>query len=202
MMVKHEDVEHAVTHARQVAAYYKQLPAPLSSKKTADGLLVICREYIKKQVRIFPIELARPVKHIRAAYMATPDGYEVHVVRDQDPLWREFAACKELFHVVLDDPETENCRSVKLFEHVQDIVETMVPLDGEPPPAVEMEILAEIAAMEFLFPLSDRQQILKGGTFDCNVIANQYSLPPSLVDRYLGAQYMELLGSFPEHPSA
>src|SRR5688572_19101461 len=117
MFVTAKEIEHTMVHAREVAAHHAKLPAPFS-KKTPDTLLLICRDYIGKSVRIFAID--EEPNRVRAFYMAVDDGYEVYILTKQDPLWRDFAACKELFHVVLDDPDTEDCRTVAIYEHVQD----------------------------------------------------------------------------------
>lgn len=193
MQVKAEEIENALMHAKEVTAHHAELPVAYGGKKTPDSLLYICREYIKKQVRILVIDGLKP-RHVKAHYEALEDGsYNVYVLGDQDPLWRDFGACKELFHVVLDDPSTANCRTIQLWDHVEDVVTTFLPLDGQPAVTTTIEFLAEMAAMEFLFPYTDRVKIIAAGQVDCAIVANQYGLPIALVERYLADSYMQPL---------
>lgn len=190
MTVDSQMVANAIAHARSVSGYYAQLPVQFSGgKKTPDGLRIICKDYIRKSVEIFVIE--KTPNSVRALYMAREEGYAVFVLSNQDRIWRDFAACKELFHVILDDPDAEDCRTIKLFDHVEELVKTLIPFNGHPTPTAVSEFLAELAAMEFLFPYSERMSILAGGDVNCAVIANQYNLPLVLVERYLSDGFMQ-----------
>lgn len=194
MALATEDIHHALTHAREVADFYKQLPTHLASKKTPDGLLAVCRTYIQKKVDIHVLD-DKPVNKVRAHYESTAVGYNIYVRQQQAQEWRDFSACKELFHVVLDDPETTNFRTTAIFEHVQTVVTTLIPLDGNPCKSASSELLAEIAAVEFLFPYCDRRRAVTDKTPEI-LIANQYELPFPLIERYLSPYYMDLLQQF------
>lgn len=188
-------IHRALTHARHVAEFYAELPAPFSGQKTPDSLLYICRQYIKKKVQIYGVSAT--ARSVRAYYEAVADGYNVYVLEPQETLWRDFAACKELFHVILDDPDSEDCRTVNLYEHLEEVVDTFIPFDGAPGKAATSEFLAELAAMEFLFPYAERIKIKSEEALpDVIAIAKHFNLPIAMIERYLSPGYFDPLKEF------
>ncbi|MCX7071321.1 MAG: hypothetical protein NTW01_10055 [Gammaproteobacteria bacterium] len=192
-------VSHALTHAKQVLDHYGQLPASYQ-QKTPDILLKICREYIHKHIEIIEIDLEGKDSMIRALYMSLDkNSYEVYVLAGQEDSWRNFAACKELFHVVLDDPGSEDCRTTDLYGHAEGCLFTMSVADSSPGKNVTSEILAEIAAMEFLFPYVERKRhFSEASPLNIDALAKLYPVPPALIEHYMSEHYMDGFAKFYE----
>jgi hypothetical protein len=55
------------------------------------------------------------------------------------------------------------------------------------------EFIAEIAAMEYLFPFKERIKIYKQGNIDFDAIATEYKIPRLMVEKFLTKYRMQSL---------
>src|SRR6266478_1642466 len=117
--------------------------------RSVEDLLWICNERRVLKVVTRLLEIAADKSSIRAFYFSLDDGYEIYLLSGLDYFNERFVKCKELFHVLIDKPEY---RSVNIFEHLQEVTVTFPDDNGKPGSAAASEHIAEIAAMEFLFP--------------------------------------------------
>lgn len=114
--------------------------------------------------------------------------YEIVILPGQKYCWKRFVLCKELFHVLIDVNDKENIfinRDVD--SHIEQYMDKSNGLPNTPQ-NVQAETLAEIAAMEFLFPYSHRLEQV--GT-DSGILAHRYKIPKALVEKYLLAHYID-----------
>jgi Zn-dependent peptidase ImmA (M78 family) len=180
-------VRYALDKAREIAEQYRLYVIPGDgTKKSVDDLLWLMQQYLEK--RITPRELlilADDSKTVHGMYAAMADGsYEIYVLAELGGVEGRFVLCKELFHVVIDKDE---CRNMHLYEHVVESQSSFSISTLKPNVSVQWEALAEIAAMEFLFPYADRVRILEacGGNPDFAAIAHRYGVPQVYIEMYL-----------------
>lgn len=139
--------------------------------------------------------------HIYSFIATTNDGrYEICIVpgKGMTNCWKRFALCKELFHVMLD---SESSRCIVLKDHLQDFTSSILGLDVDANESSRNEVMAEFAAMEFLFPYVKRLDSIKDVAAAQNAkdayieIAEKFKIPRLLVEEYLGKSRMELFDS-------
>jgi Zn-dependent peptidase ImmA (M78 family) len=142
----------------------------------------MCTEYLGKKIELKELlNVQAQDNSIRGYYLSFGDRYEICLLAGMNFCWRRFVACKELFHVILDD---ERYRTTDIYNHVEEVI-AKFPVAVMAGSAVVSEALAEIAAMEFLFPYPDRRRILTAGSPDYLAIAQRYKIPQALVEEYL-----------------
>lgn len=154
-------------------------------------LLKLCSQELNKPVTILEISDSKidKVETIKGSYLALAGSYVICLVEDLNECWRRFVVCKELFHVLFDNPEFEN---MELSSHIEDCV-SETPAVEDTPQAAQSEFLAEYSAMEFLFPYSDRLAIISTGeAIDYLATAKHYRIPRIYVERYLTEHMMKL----------
>ncbi len=160
------------------------------TQRSVDDLEWLCGEYLGKTVSVLDLQLAADELAIRGMFAALSDGsYEIYLLADLGERERRFVKCKELFHVVLDD---ENCRSMDIYAHLELATVAFSVAGSNPESPVACEALAEIAAMEFLFPYAERVEVIErsGGNVDYPAIATQYGIPQLYVEMYLSDPMM------------
>lgn len=189
MYMQQEHFSRCLGLARDLADHYKQTVLNGGATyKRMDELLKIIESYLSKKVVVN--QLVREKRSIRAVYFAMKDGtYEVFLLAGMTEDEERFALCKELFHVVVD---IEEYHSTDLYGHVYEVVATFPVENSSPSPSAQSEMLAELAAMEFMFPYEDRKAILSGGNnLDMAAIAARYGVPQPYAELYCSDEYMK-----------
>lgn len=191
MRLSDTDVRYALDKAKELTEQYETYSrAKDHCQRSVDDLAWLCGDYLGKSVAIYDLKLAADEMVIRGMFAAMHDGsYEIYLLSELGDRERRFVKCKELFHVILDD---EQCRSMDIYAHVQLAAAAFSIDDNSPESPVAWELLAEIAAMEFLLPYSERQRILaaSGGNVDYADIARRYGVPQLYVENYLSDAMM------------
>jgi len=161
-----------------------------NQSKSVNMLLKLCCEKLGKKIELLEINASAEVKAIDGFYLAMEDGsYKIGIKEGLNNCWKRFVICKELFHVLFDNPEYV-CDD--LSTHIEDCVSDS-PVLSASPPSVQTEFLAEYAAMEFLFPFADRKALFDSGKpIDYGEIAQRYKVPRIYVERYLTPHRMQL----------
>lgn len=196
MNLSKHDISRCVDLARDLAAHYHQNVLNGDSPcKRMDELIVIIQTYLEKKVTVR--QLLRAKRSIKGVYFALQDGsYEINLLSGMDEDEERITLCKELFHVVID---TEAYHSTDLYGHVYEVVATFPVTNSNPSPSAQSEKLAELAAMEFLFPYVDRKAILEDNNNpDMAVIAARYGVPQGSVELFCSEPYMEFFAEFCE----
>lgn len=163
--------------------------------KSLDDFRNYCETIADIDVTFHP-ELTFQAPLPRGFYLAMPDGkYEICILPGQERVWERFVLCKELFHVLLDKQLSDSIFSngENLERHLEHFLGTDV---FETTPSVQSEFLAEIAAMEFLFPYEHR---MKQIDHDAQDISDRYQIPKAKVEQFLHENFMAGLDpkSFP-----
>jgi Zn-dependent peptidase ImmA (M78 family) len=193
MLLTAPDIIYCIGKAQEITDYYKlNMLNGGATRRSVDYLLNICSEYLQKTVttQLIPNQDANQ-KSIRGFCVSYGDSYKICLLAEMNLCWRRFVLCKELFHVVLDE---DRYRTTEIYSHVEEVVATLFEPTSAGPGAVS-EALAEIAAMEFLFPYADRIQI-PGPILDYHAIAERYKVPQVLIETYLQAPFQKSLERF------
>lgn len=154
-----------------------------------------CREDLKQVIHTSEIDIPQTSKEaaIKAFCVNMKGEYWVCVEKTENSCWRRFYTCKELFHIVLDKPEYH---SLDLAAHVAEMT-TSVFGEESPSPAVVVEHLAEIGAMEYMMPYRVRANeisTLKDNNY--LPIAEKYKVPLVKVEKYLSKSHMDYLRDY------
>lgn len=197
MQLNPEKLKRTIELARNINEYYANFYLnPRTNVKSTDYLRDICEKYLEKKIEIYrhkmPVVEGQPTKGF---YFSKTDGsYEVALLTGLNYCWRRLVLCKELFHVVLDEEESRHETVEQLIDETAMHINlrnnsTSIPF--------QTELLAEIAAMEFLFPYAERSEKIKtDGAFDSAVAAEQYKIPRFYVELYLSDSFMSVLKDF------
>ena len=194
MLMQPADIRRCLDKAKEIAEEYKLyvLGAP-HTRKSVQDLLRLFGEHLDKKVEAYGLNESLPHQSIRGYYVRFPDKYVIVISQEDLSEWRRFVVCKELFHVALDEPQY---RVTKIEGHLQEVAIAFPALDSRPGPAVMSEAMAEISAMEFLFPYKERQAVLQAHPCDFTQVAERYGIPLVHVERYLSLPYMATFGAF------
>lgn len=192
MNIDIDDLRHCLGLAKELSEHYGINCLCPQDKRSVDDLIWMVREFCRKPVEHYEIALVADDLQIKGMYLAYTDGhYEVFTLAELNDRERRLVAAKELFHVVLDSVEK---RSMNLLSHVQEAqLSFKVADDSEPSAAVAVELLAEVAAMEFLFPYEERLKIIapaNGADLDYAQIAKRFGLPQYIIEDYMTPQMM------------
>lgn len=156
-----------------------------------------CVNDLKKTIHTKIIDIpATPLPKesaLKAFFVLQKGEYWVCVEKTENKCWRRFYTCKELFHIVLDKPEYH---SLDLSAHIAEMT-TSVFGEESSSPAVVVEHLAEIAAMEYMMPYAVRAtEISTVNDNNYLPIAEKYMVPLVKVEKYLSKSHMEYLADF------
>jgi Zn-dependent peptidase ImmA (M78 family) len=197
MQIFTEAIQFSIDRACEVTREYKlRVLNADASERSVDGLIDVARHVLGKTIHLKKLDIDKEDTSTWGACFAYDTHYDVCTVDGLNYCWTRFIYCKEVFHAILDRDEYRN---VSLCAHIDEAVSVFPDPEysAKPSTAVMAEKLAEIAAMEFLFPYTRRKQELeKDGSVNYQTIAERYRVPLVLVERYLSAVYMEPLGKF------
>jgi len=190
------ELEYCLGKATEIAEQFRlEHIGSDDPQRSIDNLAVTCRKRLQIDIKLLKLDIP---KHDAAQWGATflhGDGSaDICIVSDLNYCWERYVLCKELFHVLIDK---EAYRNMNIEEHLKETTIAFPNDDSKPKPAVQVEVLAEMAAMEFLLPYECRLKELNGenkGNF--LAIAEKYKVPQLLVERYLSLGYMENLAKF------
>ena len=197
MKIKRDDIELCLRAAWTMSEQYRQYAlAPDRSDRSVDTLLWICRMYLAKKIEVLQAPIpATADKTIRAAYVATGDRHDIILLANMERVWRRFALCKEIFHILIAHEES---LSANIFGHLEEVTLTFPVMDSEPNCAAAWEKLAEAAAMEFLFPAVERKPMnmaeVSGGQIDA--LAARYDIPRVFIETYCSEPACEFFDVF------
>ncbi|MGE7137964.1 hypothetical protein ACQKIE_10085 [Luteibacter sp. NPDC031894] len=196
MLVSVQDVRRCLEQVVEVRDHYRQNVLNGDAvRKSIDQLRWIIETYLQKVVKVEDVEWK--AKTIAAMALAIRDGsYEIYILQGLSDDARRFAYCKELFHVVIDEVEA---RTMSIYAHLEEVLATFPVDDSQPRKSTVSERLAEAAAMEFLFPYTDRLHFIgtaKDGVLDFEGCGAKRGVPPHLIELYCSDSYMDFFGKF------
>lgn len=193
---KEEDITACLEKVLDIVELYELyvLNGKDQERRSVDDLLWICSDYLGKKVLIEYVDIPVDSSSIKAAFMALSDGtYQIGLLSGMLDEEERFTLCKELFHVIFDE---ESRRSLALAEHLEEYTSNIALESSEPNCSVAWETLAEIAAMEFLFPHERRAQAISNGSAaDYGKLGTRFGVPRLYVEIFSGAGNLAYIGA-------
>lgn len=186
MLLTAPDIIFCISKAREFTEYYKAHSLNgAATRRSVEEFLDLCAEYLGKPIEKRILEIPAEACSIRGFYISYPDKYEIYLMAGMNFCWSRFVLCKELFHVILDE---ERYQTTNIYAHLEEVM-TSFPSTQPGGPAAVSEALAEIAAMEFMFPYADRAPISLP-LADSLEIAERYKVPQAKIEEYMGQSFM------------
>lgn len=194
MHLSFKSVQDCLRAARELQEHYSRYVLDGERPcKSMDDLIWIFRSYMDCELEINVLLEPVPNSSVFGHYLKLQDKCVINVHPGLAPEMTRFVTVKELFHVVLDE---EACRTIKIEQHLAEVFATFPVPDSTPGFNVVSEILAEIAAMEFMFPYARRREEVAVDNPDFRAIAEKYGIPQALVEQYMAQDFMDQLGAF------
>lgn len=110
--------------------------------------------------------------------------------------WKRFVAAKELLHLIIDkDEDMSPYGDETLDKLVRDGHIGIISQNGDKPPA-QSELIAEVAAMELLYPIQNRQTDLQDVRAEKTSFAKlslRYAIPVNFIDTVFSDGYLKTL---------
>ena len=116
-----------------------------------------------------------------------------HNLSDQ---WKRFVSSKELLHLIIDkDEDMSPYGDETLDKLVRDGHIGVISQNGDKPPA-QSELIAEVAAMELLYPMQNREgdlKLLSDEKTSMRKLSIQYGIPDNFVETAFDTGYLSVL---------
>lgn len=195
MNIPSSQLQICLDHANSIADAFALLPHDGGTARSVGLLKGIFEKTFDAKVMISVIDLDSSDSLVLGFCMLLNDNtVEIGLASGLDDGWKRFVLCKELFHIALDRDEY---KSINLFDHVEDITLAFPDDSSKPDLPVVAEFLAEVGALELLFPYRERVGILKQPEVpDFLQIATRYNIPKLFAEKYLSPSYMKSLADF------
>jgi Zn-dependent peptidase ImmA (M78 family) len=194
MRVNTDDVAFCIGKAHEIAEHYQRYVLPGDAVlRSMDELQPLVGQYVGKGVEIRALDRSADGSSIMGMCAVFDDHFEIYILAELTDDLRRFVLCKELFHVVLD---SERSRNGDIYEHLVEVATTFPVVDSQPNCAAAWEVLAEAAAMEFMFPYKERAACLASGNFDPAVVAKRYGIPQIFVEAYCNPRAMDFWADY------
>lgn len=200
MLIDQKDLEAAIAKANEINdVYNSQYSAGGNPEKSVDFLLEICSRYLGKTFEIQEVEVHFEGSAVYSMCVMSANHVEIVIAKGLNHCWKRYTVCKELFHVLID---TEDCRNLDLAALTEAVSFTFPNDEAHATKSVSAEFLAEVAAMEFLFPYASRERHYdsahananaNGGGLNFKDIAVMHRIPQRYVDQYLTDQLLHKL---------
>jgi hypothetical protein len=191
----HIDSYHLLSCLEKVAvleeAYKLHLPQGGDMPyRSMDFLVYLYNNYVDRPAELIELPIDWREAALLGMFHKHEDGKTVVVYAANMPMdLKRFVVCKELMHALLDN---DGYRTMDIVSHVNSMSVHFPDDESHPGVAVQVEFLAEIAAMEFLFPYRCRK-IVVASNLDLEQVAGQYGVPRQQVEVYCSKQYLDHL---------
>ena len=141
-------------------------------------------------VKFVKTQVAFDGEYLRGMMERWPDHVKIRVRQDQSEDQKRFTAVKEMCHVVVDEKEDWSVDGVSTITSL--LYDWALETDEEAQRATHSEMLAEVAALELLYPFECRAGDLKLLAEDATTptkIATYHKMPIRMVSRALTLDY-------------
>lgn len=196
MNVSSSDLEFCLSQADAIAHHFTLHSLdPTNTVRSVGELLRTCERALGAKVEVYEVNIpASDAWVLGMCLLSAGNKIEIGLARDHNECWARFVLCKELFHQTLDRAEYRN---ISIAGHIEEITLAFPDDDSRPRKPVVAEFMAEVGAMELLFPYSHRVKIL-GANPRPNffAVATQFMVPEIHVQKYLSPSFMQNLGRF------
>lgn len=163
---------------------------PKENHRSIDKLVEIYNKYQSWPTTLVELPIQATDSALHGMFIKMEDGsMTVAIAEGLSYEWTRFVICKELMHGLLDE---DGFRDMNIAEHIGSMQLSFPDNESRPPITVQVEFLAEVAAMEFLLPYSARKQAVASG-LDLKDLAKAYGVPLKMVEVYCADSYMSHL---------
>lgn len=192
MYVSHEDLRFCLEKAQEVSALCeKKEDFVKEEERNVIVLRDVCRTLLSAKIRLTELEIHKTDSVIYGTCIAMSDGsFDIAYPSDLNYCWKRFVICKELFHALMDQAKYRN---MDVEAHLDSVTIAFPDNDSHADLPAVSEFLAEVAAMEFLFPYKLRVFELNCESPEFEDLSKKYRIPQVHIDKYLGAPFMENL---------
>jgi hypothetical protein len=168
--------------------------APSGHKVSVDDIRWALEEKYGLQIRMELIDFN--ATHIRGMMERYENGQAFVFVKENqeadvkaNPFWHRFIATKEMAHLAIDEKEDWNTDGT---ETIDGLIREHSNFQGRPPrEGIQSEHLAEIAAIELLYPWIYRQADVDSG-MPVTELSQIYQVPQYVIQRALDSDYMKM----------
>jgi Zn-dependent peptidase ImmA (M78 family) len=191
MLIDREKAENAFRKVKFVREHYRAyILAPNMNVLSVEDLIsVVASMYNTEIVRR---EVEFEAEFIRGMLLRYPDRAEIFVRRNLDNDLKRFTTVKEVCHIFLDEKEDWSPDGVQT---ITDLKNDIILDDELAKPTSQSETVAELAAMELMYPYECRAGDKAGvanGQQSISKIALHHKMPSAWVERALSTRYQEL----------
>lgn len=120
----------------------------------------------------------------------------IYIVKNINPRWKRLVGVKEICHVLVDLPEDWNPDGVDTLQRLTTFV---ADFEAEENWALRSEHIAEMAAIELLYPHENRRADLKAieeGKLDIAALAARYRMPEIVLQTVLNPAYLNMCDKY------
>jgi Zn-dependent peptidase ImmA (M78 family) len=181
---KAEAVFRKVKHVREEYRTYTLSPN-MNLLSVEDLFSVVSRMY-KLQILRYGVPFS--AEYTRGMLLRYNNKAIIYVRHQLDDDWKRFTAVKETCHVFLDEQEDWSTDGVKTIADLQS--DLTLSANGQVAKKTsQSEALAELAAIELMYPYECRMADLQDGSQSSTKIAIQHGMPQAMVERALMDSY-------------
>jgi hypothetical protein len=148
------------------------------------------------QVTITKAQVGFSGTYVRGMMERYENLVKIRVRLDLAQDWKRFTAVKELCHVIIDEREDWSVDGIATLRDL--VVEYTLESGAVARRVVQSEALAEVAAIEMMYPFECRTHdliaVLQNKTTEVK-IAHYYGLPPSIVERALNQKFHDAVAT-------
>ena len=203
------DIQRVLAFTQEVEKQLQgmdKLKFPIYINDTADIISTITKTKIKYTPAGWGDPNSQQIRSALFLYDAEKDDDVSYVANisynsSLNPCWTRFAICKELCHILIDSEKSATKDIIKLASIlVEEMPLGVIDMSDEEQEAWHSESLAELAALEILFPFSERSKIranLDRGYWNMPIyqIALTYKIPQYYVARGISSPYLDIMYS-------
>lgn len=192
MRISQEDLQRCFAMVATVCEAYEARELARHNVRSVDSLVAIASDVAGRPVTVRYLAERADERLVKGMCVIRADRCDVVILAGLNTCWHRFVLCKELFHAFLDCDEY---RSMDLEKHLESMFSLFQVDPEDTDKTTNAEIIAELAAMEFLFPYKARVACIEAGK-SIESMALQYRVPNQILGRYLTAANMEALAPF------
>lgn len=192
MLISYEKAQDAFRKVKHLREEYRSYSlAPNLNRLSVEDVFAIVRQMY--QIEIVKQGVPFEARHTRGMLLRFRHKALIYVRHDLDDDMKRFTAVKELCHVILDEEEDWSVDGVNTIEQLQNDLH----LNGNDAKAKmaastsQAELLAELAALELLYPIECRRADQQRQNFVAERAAYEHGIPVSMVERSISENYRE-----------
>lgn len=192
----------AVSAFRKVATLREEISTYAQEATRMDLSVEEFQSIVERAYNLKILKFKVPFEgdHVRGLMERYGDRIEIYIKKQMPEDVQRFTAVKEICHVVIDEEEDWSPNGVDTIRDL--MLEYSIESDEEANRLAQSEVLAEIAAIELMYPhqdqIADIDRLSKNETTLAK-IANEHKIPDFIVSRALTDWYQKMSASVWDH---